>query len=223
MTTKNHTQNQTHTETEQRVAVFVTTKHAIAETGGNTGKWFVLGDYANKTAFLAAATEFANVMLDDPNPEFVYTNHYAVVSLERYITETELDEKLWDIVNMETDSIIITNFWQDRYGMVDDSISRTYHAGCKHFQGCFDTALDYTTTALSRAGANGYLKDALAKHSALNDGTPLKEVAETAWANDKVLAMLGDHTTLDEVATALTADTWVRDRYWFKTPATTSA
>ena len=216
MTTKNHT----HTETEQRVAVFVTTKHAIAETGGNTGKWFVLGDYANKTAFLAAATEFANVMLDDSNPEFVYTNHYAVVSLERYITETELDEKLWEVVNMETDSIIITNFWQDRYGMVDDSISRTYHVGCKHFQGCFDTALDYTTTALSRAGANGYLKEALAKQSALNDGSALKRVAAAAWANDKVLEMLGDHTTLDEVATALTADTWVRDCYWFKTPVT---
>lgn len=223
MTTKNHTQDQTHTETEQRVAVFVTTKHAIAETGGNTGKWFVLGDYANKTAFLAAATEFANVMLDDPNPEFVYANHYAVVSLERYITENELDEKLWEVVNMETDSIIIANFWQDRYGMVDDSITRTYHVGCKHFQGCFDTALDYTTNALGRAGANGYLKAALAKHSALNDGTPLKKVAVAAWANDKVLAILGDHTTLDEVATELTADTWVRDHYWFKTPAIANA
>lgn len=220
MTDKNHAN---HTETEQRVAVFVTTKHAIAETGGNTGNWFVLGDYANKEAFMTAITEFANIMLDDANPEFVFTNHYAEVSLERYITETDVDEKLWDIIHMDTDAVIIANFWQDRYGLVNDSVKSTYHAGSKHFQGCFDTALDYTMTALSKAGANGYLKQILVKQSELNDGTPLKDVADKAWASERVIALLGDHTNLNDLATELTADTWVRDRYWFKTPVTVAA
>lgn len=215
--------NKNHIETEQRVAVFVTTKHAITETGGNTGKWFVLGDYANKTVFMAAITDFANVMLEDANPEFVFTNHYAAVNLERYITETDVDEKLWDIVHMDTDAIVIANFWQDRYGLVDDSVKNTYRMGNKHFQGCYDTAMEYTTTALSRAGANGYLKEILIKQSALNDGTPLKDVADKAWASEKVLALLGDHSTLEELATELTANTWVREGYWFKTPATAVA
>ena len=215
--------NKNHIETEQRVAVFVTTKNNITETGGNTGKWFVLGDYANKTVFMAAITDFANVMLEDANPEFVFTNHYAAVNLERYITETDVDEKLWDIVHMDTDAIVIANFWQDRYGLVDDSVKNTYRMGNKHFQGCYDTAMEYTTTALSRAGANGYLKEILIKQSALNDGTPLKDVADKAWASEKVLALLGDHTTLEELATELTENTWVRDGYWFKTPATAVA
>lgn len=215
--------NKNHIETEQRVAVFVTTKNTIAEMGGNTGKWFVLGDYANKTVFMAAITDFANVMLEDANPEFVFTNHYAAVNLERYITETDVDEKLWDIVHMDTDAIVIANFWQDRYGLVDDSVKNTYRMGNKHFQGCYDTAMEYTTTALSRAGANGYLKEILIKQSALNDGTPLKDVADKAWASEKVLALLGDHTTLEELATELTENTWVRDGYWFKTPATAVA
>ena len=215
--------NKNHIETEQRVAVFVTTKNTIAEMGGNTGKWFVLGDYANKTVFMAAITDFANVMLEDANPEFVFTNHYAAVNLERYITETDVDEKLWDIVHMDTDAIVIANFWQDRYGLVDDSVKNTYRMGNKHFQGCYDTAMEYTTTALSRAGANGYLKEILIKQSALNDGTPLKDVADKAWASEKVLALLGDHTTLEELATELTANTWVREGYWFKTPATAVA
>lgn len=217
MTDKNHT------ETEQRVAVFVTTKNTIAEMGGMTGKWFVLGDYADKAEFMAAINDFADVMLGDNNPEFVFTNHYAAVNLERYITETDVDEKLWDIVHMDTDAIVIANFWQDRYGLVDDSVKNTYRMGNKHFQGCYDTAMEYTTTALSRAGANGYLKEILIKQSALNDGTPLKDVADKAWASENVLALLGNHTTLEELATELTANTWVRDGYWFKTPATAGA
>lgn len=217
MTNKNHTQS--HNETEQRIAVFVTTQLTIAETGGNTGKWFVLGDYENKAAFITAATKFANTVLGDPNPTLVYANHYAKVSLERYITETDVDEKLWDIIHMNTDAIVIVNFWQDRYGLVDDSLKLTHHTSSKYFEGCFDTALDYTKSLLGRAGANGYLKQALIKQSELNDGTPLKEVAEAKLAGDELLALLGDHTNLDDLATELTSDIWVRDSYWFKTPA----
>ena len=57
----------------------------------------------------------------------------------------------------------------------------------------------------------------------MNDGTPLKDVADKAWASEKVLALLGDHSTLEELATELTANTWVREGYWFKTPATAVA
>jgi hypothetical protein len=133
-------------EAQQRIALFVTTKKAVAETGGMTGKWFILGDYANKYAFIESAKEFAAIAFDDVEPELIFTHYNADVNVQKFISDDDVDDQLWTILLMDTQTVEIINYWHDRYGLIDDNVRTTAHIGKQYFTGCFDD--DTTQTCL---------------------------------------------------------------------------
>lgn len=126
-------------EVKQRIALFVTTKKAVAETGGMTGKWFILGDYANKYDFIESAKEFASIVLDDVEPEFVFTHYNADVDIKKFISYNDVDDQLWVIMAMDTQTVEIVNYWHDRHGLLDGSVRTTAYIGTRYFEGHFDS------------------------------------------------------------------------------------
>lgn len=127
-------------EARQRIALFVTTKKAVDDTGGMTGKWFILGDYANKYDFLESAKEFAEIAFDDVEPEFIFTHYNADVNVQKFISDTDVDDQLWSILSMDTQTVEIVNYWHERYGLIDDNVRTTAYIGKQYFTGYFDDA-----------------------------------------------------------------------------------
>lgn len=179
---------------EQRIAVFVTTKHAVAETGGMTGKWFILGDYASKYDFIESATEFACVVLDDAEPEFIFTHYHADVNIQKFISRNDIDEQLWAILTMSTQTVEIVNYWYDRYGLVDQNVRTTACIATQYYEGHFDGA----TTEVSLYSE--YIKQQVALFAKRCGGTGINELRATVEAS--VLAAESEVDTSKEIERA---------------------
>lgn len=157
-------------EVQQRIALFVTTKKAVAETGGMTGKWFILGDYANKYAFLESAKEFAAIAFDDVEPEFVFTHYNADVNVQKFISDTDVDDQLWSILLMDNQTVEIVNYWHERYGLIDDNVRTTAYIGKQYFTGYFD---DATTEACLQSTQ---VKQSVLEHTNKYGGTGVNDL-----------------------------------------------
>lgn len=133
--------------------LYVSTKAAKDKTPN--GKWFVLNNYANKSEFLEAATDYAINELNDSNPKLVFSGIQAEFeTLGLYDDDTyEPTDDFWTIFTLSEEHLAILSNYASFYGNLGDGVKDVLAAALDDHIGCFETDKDFVTHKLREAGA----------------------------------------------------------------------
>lgn len=82
-------------------SVFVTTYAVGNETGFANGKWFDLTDYSDIDDFIGAATEYANKVLGDSDPELCFSDYESSFHSLELISECGISSQVWELFELE--------------------------------------------------------------------------------------------------------------------------
>lgn len=97
--------------------VYVGTYHKY-NSGSIFGKWMNLEDYSSKEEFLAACRELHS---DEKDPEFMFQDYEYIP--EGMIDESYIDERIWDIIEMNEDDFdIFKNYMESHCCGFDHAI-----------------------------------------------------------------------------------------------------
>ncbi len=90
--------------------------------GSLQGDWLSLSDHSSKAEFLEACRELHD---DEPDPELMFQDWESIP--DRYITESEIDEGLWDWLQLAPDEQAIVEVYAseiDTHADLETAIDR---------------------------------------------------------------------------------------------------
>ncbi|WIF22001.1 antirestriction protein [Shewanella phage vB_SbaS_Y11] len=133
-------------------SVFVTTYGVGNEQGFATGKWFDLTDFDDKDEFIDAATEYAQEVLGDDDPELCFADFEAGFNTRNLISECSISDQVWEILTLnahEMKLLFIYAEWQgERITDAHDMLERAQGL----YAGQWDSEEDYASDRLSETG-----------------------------------------------------------------------
>lgn len=143
------------TLTTTTASVFVTTYGVGNEQGFATGKWFDLTDYSDKDEFIEAATEYAQDVLGDHDPELCFADYESSFADLDLISECHVDSQVWDLFDMDSSDLDMVIAYTSNVG-VNGSFEDMLSEAQDCYQGQYDSDADFAQETLQDCG---YLED----------------------------------------------------------------
>lgn len=81
--------------------VFVTTYKTGNEKGFATGKWFDLSEHLDKESFIDSATEYAQNILGDEDPELCFSDNELSIENNELVSESHVSDKVWEYLKLD--------------------------------------------------------------------------------------------------------------------------
>lgn len=180
------------------VQVFVTTQEAVEENYA-AGKWFSLSKYQNKEAFIAAASKYVAANIRGLDHVLYFANKRADFEVfEAFINTDDVSRQIWEALKMSDSELKLVDGWYSFYGVADGGVADTLAVAKRTFEGYFEDEEAYAAAYLKKYGASDALIDSLKEHSRANQDDNLSVVAAKYNANDDVINLLCDHTSLQK-------------------------
>lgn len=138
------------------VSVLVSTRSVYANgikakevvTLGDVAKRFELTDYDDKDEFMVAVDDYVVNVLKDTNPDrelYFFEPQINLVADNRskdsvcgLISESDIDEDLWELMSLDKESMAIFFAWFKLHGMSGSIVGLTLLTAKEHFVGYFD-------------------------------------------------------------------------------------
>lgn len=136
-------------------SVFVTTYGVGNEQGFATGKWFDLNDYSDKDEFIEAATEYAQDVLGDHDPELCFADYESGFADLNLISECYVDSQVWELLEMSDSDLDMLVAYTSNVGM-NGSVDEMLEEAQENYQGQYDNDEDFAAELLEDCG---YLND----------------------------------------------------------------
>lgn len=135
--------------------VFVTTYGVGNEKGFAHGKWFDLADFEDKDGFIEAATEYAQEVLGDHDPELCFADYESGFGDMDLIHESGISSQVWEVLGLDDHELKLLSIYASWQGERITDVANMLDRAQSLYAGQWDSERDY---ALERLEEGGYLK-----------------------------------------------------------------
>lgn len=150
------------TKYSNEVRVFVSTEEAL-KSNADSGQWFTLNNYADKSDFLESAAKHAADILNEENAKIVLVELSAgrdvtgLLSIE----DNFISDDLWSLLELSDEDGAILNAYVDYHQILDEGVGSALEAAKDDLIGKFQSEKDFVIHKLREAGANDEVIDML--------------------------------------------------------------
>lgn len=124
--------------------LFVTTYATGNRLGFGVGKWFNLRNFANRDAFLAAATEYAKNELCDFDPELCVSDIESDNSFVHVLHKIDdAHEDIWSLLALSEHDADLVTAYVDCFGRNGFDVNELLEKASDKFVGCYDSNVHF--------------------------------------------------------------------------------